>query len=78
MNCLTFKGCFSEDTGRNGGKNLGELTTISEYQCQAKCQETDKCEYFVYKTSQSQCILTSISATTVANKVGFVFGPKYC
>ena len=73
-----FKGCFTENTGRNGGKNLGDLTTISEYTCQTKCQETDKCEYFVYKTSQSQCILTSKSASPVANKVGFTFGPKYC
>jgi len=56
VNCLTFKGCFSEDTGRNGGKNLGELTTISEYQCQTKCQETDKCEFCLQNITVSMHI----------------------
>ena len=73
-----FRGCFSKDTGRNGGRNLGTFTNVtSEYQCQMKCQENEKCEYFVYKKSQFECKLTNKSASPI-KRIGHLFGPKYC
>ena len=51
---------------------------MSAYDCQLKCQETNECEYFVYKEGHEECVLTSIAAEPVPNKAGQTFGPKYC
>ena len=78
MPFINDQGCFTKDTRRNGGKNLGEFDNVmSEYHCQAKCQETEDCEYFVYKKHILQCGLTNIGATPTPQS-GSLFGPKYC
>ena len=76
---MKILGCFDENTGRTKGKNLGLITNVmSAYDCQLKCQETNECEYFVYKESHKECVLTSIGAEPKSDKVGLTFGPKYC
>ena len=50
---------------------------MSEYHCQAKCQENEECAYFIYIKSKFECKLTNAHASPIDRK-GQMFGPKYC
>ena len=74
--------CFEEGTDSSGSDVPGTSThddVSTVYRCQALCQDSEECKYFVYDTSSKKCGLKTEAAKGLRwaseNKI---FGPKWC
>ena len=60
------------------GFELGAKKLLNAKECQNWCQEIEKCQMFVYATSNSMCHLKYKMEYELKLKQGFIAGEKYC
>ena len=81
---FTDNSCFVRDTAFSS-HDLTSKKLPNPEECQKWCQETKKCDMFVYatkefntKSQQSVCYLKNAMADRLQVKKGLVTGPKFC